>query len=723
MMFCDANEATATTTATTNPLVGLVRSLSLTAEEWAAIKSAGACGCCAARLAGCHDPRAYKSNESDVRAQLDAHFFGGGTLLSKSVYDVHSGKDNNVIPRPCTLCLGLLQPEVPLLLAPPARPSAESRGPDERACLLPSSLSMEETVLDMDAVPNTDDDKHEAGTTTTGAGPGADHLGNRRAEEGTGQFPKKIECSTAATNAAATAAASTGNGDIPEGAAEVPPVEIPPKVLHVTKEEHRPARLAESIARCSTIRGYTVSSFAITAAVPACLAVRDAAFVVALGTLLQTVSDTARSVTAGEQREKTATTVKDALKYALAGALEVQFNAPHDNNSDFVVEITAKAPAADAHAAELLGGLAPVQSGSKPPGWPGAGRWAKKRQRREEHRFPGLTVGAVKKGLSNLTDEGRDRMRRWVEGLRARDAVDGDGWYREVDGGAARGDDTPGSGVDGSGGAELIPNGTGEVEHHRNDGKNEGIFVSSSPTVSTGVSTVTAGKDDVTAASNEAALCDVVIRRQPLYLWGRYTKLSRSVPQTPWIRGHFSVQEAVSEPFEAFSGCVEGLLHGAGREDVDVRMLGNGRPFSLELVDSRRSLQEIAAQLPALQDAVNVGTGHKNAGGAVSISRLRVAGPGDLPSEVQKVGEGKRKHYRCVVWASRKVGKEELERTLCGRPELVVQQSTPLRVLHRRTLLDRPRSIFGMKVEWINDHFFRLDLGTSAGEHLSTGKN
>ena len=33
-----------------------------------------------------------------------------------------------------------------------------------------------------------------------------------------------------------------------------------------------------------------------------------------------------------------------------------------------------------------------------------------------------------------------------------------------------------------------------------------------------------------------------------------------------------------------------GFLHAAGREDIDVRMLGTGRPFIYEAIDPRRAL-------------------------------------------------------------------------------------------------------------------------------------
>ena len=37
-------------------------------------------------------------------------------------------------------------------------------------------------------------------------------------------------------------------------------------------------------------------------------------------------------------------------------------------------------------------------------------------------------------------------------------------------------------------------------------------------------------------------------------------------------------------------GADEVYLHGSGREDIDVRMLGNGRPFILEFINPRKSL-------------------------------------------------------------------------------------------------------------------------------------
>lgn len=67
-------------------------------------------------------------------------------------------------------------------------------------------------------------------------------------------------------------------------------------------------------------------------------------------------------------------------------------------------------------------------------------------------------------------------------------------------------------------------------------------------------------------------------------------KFSRKLPQTPWIlnnerlHSNTSLEEIVATPFIERSGAEKGILTSSGREDVDVRTLGNGRPFLIELV-------------------------------------------------------------------------------------------------------------------------------------------
>jgi hypothetical protein len=44
-----------------------------------------------------------------------------------------------------------------------------------------------------------------------------------------------------------------------------------------------------------------------------------------------------------------------------------------------------------------------------------------------------------------------------------------------------------------------------------------------------------------------------------------------------------------------------------------------------------------------------------------------------------------------------------------------LSQKTPLRVLHRRSLLDRKRYVYRLETAAVNEHFFVMKLVTSAG--------
>ena len=79
--------------------------------------------------------------------------------------------------------------------------------------------------------------------------------------------------------------------------------------------------------------------------------------------------------------------------------------------------------------------------------------------------------------------------------------------------------------------------------------------------------------------------------------------------------------------------------------------------------------------------------------------------------------QDKRKSYVCVVWLSRSPSELSL-RSLRAARDVVVQQRTPIRVLHRRTLMTRPKIVHRLNLEPINGHFATLHLETSAGTYV-----
>ena len=86
----------------------------------------------------------------------------------------------------------------------------------------------------------------------------------------------------------------------------------------------------------------------------------------------------------------------------------------------------------------------------------------------------------------------------------------------------------------------------------------------------------------------------VAVHRHPIFVAGRYTKASRRMPQSPWTGdngeqvGHSSVQEELLAALLPVLQADDAHFVPAGREDMDVRMRGMGRPFVLEVLNAKR---------------------------------------------------------------------------------------------------------------------------------------
>jgi hypothetical protein len=196
----------------------------------------------------------------------------------------------------------------------------------------------------------------------------------------------------------------------------------------------------------------------------------------------------------------------------------------------------------------------------------------------------------------------------------------------------------------------------------------------------------------------------VTLRRETLYLIGKYRKACRDFGQSHWDAHSTSVAETIVPSVCALFGnspIEKCLFSASGREDMDVRMLGSGRNFVLQLGDAK--------SLDALKSIENF---RIDSGDVIVDSGLRLADKGVLDwlhwSTEQHV-----KIYRCIVWSANKF----VESTNWTN-DLKVFQSTPLRVLHRRTEHVREKYIHAMELEKINDHFAIVTLRASAGAYI-----
>lgn len=164
-----------------------------------------------------------------------------------------------------------------------------------------------------------------------------------------------------------------------------------------------------------------------------------------------------------------------------------------------------------------------------------------------------------------------------------------------------------------------------------------------------------------------------------VYIAGRYNKLARDVSNSAWVVGGerigvTSVDELISSPLLVATKGEESTLLSAGREDIDVRMLGRGRPFLLRIKGARRPyLNE--DELRMLQDEINASTK------LIVVNDLTLA-PSDSPSLLKQGEENKRKRYRALVEFSAPIDDVSIA-ALNNLGEFVLNQLTPIRVLHR----------------------------------------
>lgn len=183
----------------------------------------------------------------------------------------------------------------------------------------------------------------------------------------------------------------------------------------------------------------------------------------------------------------------------------------------------------------------------------------------------------------------------------------------------------------------------------------------------------------------------VEIQINPYFIYGKYKKLIRGIPQTHWPhrpcngRGceecdfsgkqyKESVEEFISGPaLRHFLGDAM-KFHGAGREDIDARMLGDGRPFVIEILNGKKrriNLKELEKEINDL------------AGGKIEVSDLRASTKAEMQT-IKVDSANVRKRYRALCSLEAPLSDEMLETIKSTLEGTMIKQRTPERVAHRR---------------------------------------
>ncbi|GAA5819393.1 MAG: tRNA pseudouridine(54/55) synthase Pus10 [Methanobrevibacter sp. CfCl-M3] len=217
-------------------------------------------------------------------------------------------------------------------------------------------------------------------------------------------------------------------------------------------------------------------------------------------------------------------------------------------------------------------------------------------------------------------------------------------------------------------------------------------------------------------------LISVRIQINPLFIEGRYLKLVRGIPQTKWpckkckgrgcescnFTGKIydeSVEELIYHDIKIATNCYKSKFHGAGREDIDVKMLGNGRPFVLEIIEPKlRSLN-----LSNLNEEIN-----QYSKGKAKFLDLKFCSKSRI-AEIKVSSPDTFKIYCATVESENEILKDDLKKL---QNLGIIKQKTPTRVVHRRANLLRTKNIKDLDTYFINDHLFKMKIKTDGGLYI-----
>ncbi len=216
----------------------------------------------------------------------------------------------------------------------------------------------------------------------------------------------------------------------------------------------------------------------------------------------------------------------------------------------------------------------------------------------------------------------------------------------------------------------------------------------------------------------------LTLQANPLYMAGRYSKLVRGIPQSRWFcrecRGKGcpkcnwtgkmyleSVEEIIAKLVLERTNGEEAILHAAGREDIDARMLGHGRPFVMEVKKPKKRFLDPQE----LTQAIN-----KQAEGKVKVRNLHFSRKETI--EKLKKAEAADKIYRATIQIDRNISDEEIEVLEKALTDAVINQQTPLRVLHRRSDRVREKHIYKTKIKRLAPNRVEMKVKCQGGLYI-----
>jgi tRNA pseudouridine synthase 10 len=216
---------------------------------------------------------------------------------------------------------------------------------------------------------------------------------------------------------------------------------------------------------------------------------------------------------------------------------------------------------------------------------------------------------------------------------------------------------------------------------------------------------------------------DFGITAHSLLIAGRYRKFHRGIPQAKWIcsncqgtgceicngLGKFyadSIEELIARPLLLATKGSDVKIHAAGREDIDVRVLGPGRPFIIEVLNPIKRQIDLAL----IQQEIN-----SQAEGKIEVEALQFT----VKKAVKRLKShsGNMKVYRSVVELASPVSDDELIHII-ALENVEIQQHTPTRVQHRRAFRLRRKKVYHVSYKIMSATIIELIIRCQGGLYI-----
>ncbi|MCC6043501.1 MAG: tRNA pseudouridine(54/55) synthase Pus10, partial [Desulfurococcaceae archaeon] len=170
-----------------------------------------------------------------------------------------------------------------------------------------------------------------------------------------------------------------------------------------------------------------------------------------------------------------------------------------------------------------------------------------------------------------------------------------------------------------------------------------------------------------------------------------------------------SIQEFVGEALRSIYQSEDVVIHAAGREDVDARMIGSGRPLIIEIKkpvkrsigieEANKALRELSRRYPIVVELFSRTT---------RSSKVFVKNEAKL----------RRKVYRVAVYSPEEILPQDLVKLEEFFSNREVKQRTPTRILRRKKDREKTKRVYAVRIVQVSRRVFESLIYCDGGLYV-----